>query len=413
MNNNNNSQSKESILDEEERIQLISMNEQDSQIAVNVEETSSTDRVEQRRKPRVYWIDWLRILASYIVVFQHTTFLNFPRSYGDHNWKALYFYNCFARHCVPLFIMISGLLFLSPKKVIPLNTLYSKYIYRIFISLVFWTFYYNIINEYIVNVHRIEFHLTLEEISRCLYRLVLGHNSGHLWYLYFCIGLYMATPLYKCITEKREIAWYIAGLCFSISQALPTIVSILSTYTGVSFTIINDLISRVNIEMVGSNSAYYLLGYLLNTHEIKNKIIINASYAMGIIGQILTIILRFDACNRNKKEVGHYSYSNDLNVVMIAIGTFMFFKYGLGDWINIIMDNSRVIKKFILTLSECSFGIYLAHMAVYDILLRFFNFKPITFDPMYWMPIYATILFFTTATVIYFLRLIPFFKKVT
>jgi len=398
---------------EEERIQLIGLNDRDhdnEHIAVNVEEVNGPA---QRHKTRLYWIDWLRVLASFIVVFQHTTFLNFKRNYGDHNWKFLFFYNCLARHCVPLFVMISGLLFLSPKKVISMSTLYSKYIFRIFIGLVFWSFYYNVINEYVVNVHRIEFHLTVKEFQRGLYRFLTGDNSGHLWYLFFCIGLYMSTPIYKCITEKRDVAWYTAGLCFLVSQAIPTIVKMIKLLTGLEPSLITDLTRKLSFEMVGNYSSYYFLGYLLNTHEFKHKIVIKLFYVIGIIGQLLTIALRFYACNKSGKEVGDFGGYSELNVVMTAVGTFMFFKYGLGDWINRVMANSIFISKLIKKLSECSFGIYLAHMAVYDIFLRFFNFQPITFDPMIWMPIYATILFFSTATVVFLLRLIPFFRKVT
>jgi len=399
---------------DDERIQLMELDEHNEEVEVNIGESSHTNQRTERHKSRVYWIDWLRIYASFIVIFQHTSFINIPRNFGEYNWKVLFFYNSFARHCVPLFMMISGLLFLNPSKVIPLKTLYSKYVYRIFISLVFWTLYYNIINEYVVNVHRIDFHFTKNEIERCIKRIILGQNSGHLWYLYFCIGIYMVTPLYKCLTEKREIAWYITLLSVSISQVIPSLTNLLRTYTGIlSLSIVNDVIHKVNIEVIGNNSSYYLLGYLLNTHVFKNKMIIKLSYAMGIIGQILTVILRFDMCRRNKKEVMDFAYAFDFNVMMIVIGTFMFFKHGISDWINNVMNNNRFVNKLILILSDCSFGIYLGHMAIYDILLTFFNFKPITFNPLIWQPIYSVILFIITAFTIYLLRFIPFFRKVT
>jgi len=395
----------------EERIQLIGLNEEES-VAVNVEENNFVVNQIERHKPRIYWIDWLRVYASFLVVFQHSTYLNFSRTYGDHNWNVLFFYNCFTRHCVPFFVMISGLLFLSPKKVIPFSTLYKKYIYRIFISLLFWSPYYNIINEYVVNVRKIEYHFTFEEISRCFQRIITGANSGHLWYLYFCIGLYMTTPVYKVITEKRDFAWYFAGLSFSFIQAIPSTVRIINTYI-INVYLINDVIGKMFLGLVGSSTTYYLLGYLLNTHEFRNKIWIKVSYAIGIIGQILTIILRFDSCRRNNKEVAHYSGKADINIAMIVIGTFMFFKYGLNDWINNIMNNNRFVNKLMIILSDCSFGIYLVHMTVYDTILRYVNLKPTTFDPVFWSPIYSTIVFFSTAIVVYLLRLIPFFKKVT
>ena len=46
--------------------------------------------------------------------------------------------------CIPIFVMISGGLFLNPKKEITTNKIFSKYIKRFVIAFIFWTTIYQI-----------------------------------------------------------------------------------------------------------------------------------------------------------------------------------------------------------------------------------------------------------------------------
>lgn len=57
-------------------------------------------------------------------------------------WQVFNFYDSLVRFGVPVFVMISGALFLKPDKDIPVKKLYSKYIFRIVIAFVFWSFIY-------------------------------------------------------------------------------------------------------------------------------------------------------------------------------------------------------------------------------------------------------------------------------
>ena len=57
-------------------------------------------------------------------------------------WNAINVYSGLARFAVPIFVMISGALFLDPKKDIPIRKIYSKYILRIVIAFVFWSVVY-------------------------------------------------------------------------------------------------------------------------------------------------------------------------------------------------------------------------------------------------------------------------------
>ncbi|ORX39514.1 hypothetical protein BCR36DRAFT_262053, partial [Piromyces finnis] len=364
----------------------------------------------QNSKKRVYWIDWLRVLACYLVVFLHCSFFYVNIDVKTFNGMVLSIYYGLPLGCVPLFILISGSLFLNPKKKIPLKVLYGKYIRRLFISLVFWSLYYNLINEYIVNVGKKEHHFNLEECKTAITGIVLGKNGGHLWYLFFVIGLYILTPIYKCITEKRDVAWYFVIYFIIIYHFIPTFIDFMKIFFNFNLSLVDDYIKKHMFEINGYYSAYYILGYLLNTQEFKNKKYITYFYIIGIVGFISTHVLRFSTNYIQKKHNRiQFSKNNNINITMTVLGVFLFFKYKLSNWINNIMENNKFINKLILKLSECSFGIYLAHMAVLDIIVRFTKLTSLSFNPLFWMPIFGTLVFTTTATVIFLLRFIPFF----
>jgi len=51
------------------------------------------------------------------------------------------------------------------------------------------------------------------------------------------------------------------------------------------------------------------------------------------------------------------------NSVISAVGVFLFFKHTLNGWIKHLMEKEK-IRKFILIVSECTFGVYLIHATV-------------------------------------------------
>ena len=70
---------------------------------------------------RLYQLDILRILAAFAIVVLHICSRNFSQiSIEKSEWQQFAFINGLTRWAVPVFIMISGSLFLNPsKKIIP------------------------------------------------------------------------------------------------------------------------------------------------------------------------------------------------------------------------------------------------------------------------------------------------------
>jgi len=65
---------------------------------------------------RVIKYDVLRIVAAFAVVFLHCSSQRFYDTFPSTEWEVRNIYDSFVRWCVPIFVMVSGALFLDAKK---------------------------------------------------------------------------------------------------------------------------------------------------------------------------------------------------------------------------------------------------------------------------------------------------------
>ena len=105
--------------------------------------------------------------------------------------KYLIFNNSISRFGVPNFFMISGSLFL--RRDISFNNVFNKYIKRIVIHLIIWSFIYSIYN---IKITRINY-------KSILFKYINSHY--HLWYLFEIMRLYMIVPFLREISKKDEL----------------------------------------------------------------------------------------------------------------------------------------------------------------------------------------------------------------
>lgn len=130
-------------------------------------------------------LDILRTLAMIAVIVIHLCATTLKTIKVDSNlWLFLNCVHSSITWCVPVFVLISGYLFLKPEKAISIRDIYGKYIKHIAICFIFWSavfqvFYYlfadsglnwkGIISEFLIGPYPF-------------------------WYLYMLVGLYMIVP---------------------------------------------------------------------------------------------------------------------------------------------------------------------------------------------------------------------------
>lgn len=160
-------------------------------------------------KQREIWIDWLRVVACFMVMVVHSTepfYLGGDGSLiltrSDAIWAS--FFDSLVRACVPLFLVVSSYL------QFPIHYTTGEFLrrraVRILIPLAIWSVVYAFAYG--------------EPVSN-LKALLLNFNyaAGHLWFVYMLVGIYILMPLLSPWAEKvgkTELQVYLGIWAFTL-----------------------------------------------------------------------------------------------------------------------------------------------------------------------------------------------------
>ena len=169
---------------------------------------------------RYYWLDILKIIACLCVIANHSG--GVILSYTNYSQSAVIFYCIQFALCkigVPLFIMVSGYLFLKSEKGNDFSyKIILKRIFRIFVPLFMISLLLAIKNNGINNFNLLLF---IKDFISEPYVIVY-------WYLYMLIGLYIVTPFVKKMINKfQNIDYKFFIILFLI---VPAIISLVNIY---------------------------------------------------------------------------------------------------------------------------------------------------------------------------------------
>lgn len=158
-------------------------------------------------KPFIPWIGWLRVLALFLVCACHAC--DPLSAFGqpeDKTWIELY--GAFIRVCVPLFVMMTGMLLLPVTE--SFGGMYHKRIKRVLLPFLFWNAIYSALpwglHQLGVSqeaIQRVFFpfaapvHTDAVSIIRTFFLSLIQFNqyAVQLWYIYLLIGLYLFMPV--------------------------------------------------------------------------------------------------------------------------------------------------------------------------------------------------------------------------
>ncbi len=160
----------------------------------------------------------MRILACFFVIFNHTGTRGFFL-FSLYEKSSIQFWvyliiSIFCKFSVPLFFMISGALMLNrPPE--PLRKLWYKRILRIFLVLLFWSFFY-----YIVQLYQEKWDF---DIKTFILKLYDSNWNGSFWYLYAYIPMLMTLPFLQKFAKSmdKQDFIYLIILVFGFSSLLP------------------------------------------------------------------------------------------------------------------------------------------------------------------------------------------------
>ncbi|MPM21039.1 O-acetyltransferase WecH [bioreactor metagenome] len=341
-------------------------------------------------KNRVVYADVLKIFASFSVVFLHVAAGGWGSAdIVSYEWKVFNIYDSMLRFGVPVFVMASGMFLLRPVKNISIGDIYKKYIPRIVICFLSWSFLYAI---YPVVSGKMQF-----EQEKFLREFIFGHY--HMWYLYMIVGLYIITPILRKIVQDKKSSEYFIILSVVFAFVLPFAAKVFQLKDFEMF------VRKFEVSMVLGYSGYFVLGYYMDTYELKSaarKII----YAAGIIGVAATAVFTSMTSLKSGKADGmFYSYLSP-NVLVCSMAVFVFFRYSVSK-INFGTKSLRAAG----VLSACSFRIYLVH-DFFNMFLYEWGISAMNYNPAISVPVIAALVFAMSFITSYIIGKIPFLNKI-
>jgi surface polysaccharide O-acyltransferase-like enzyme len=306
-------------------------------------------------------------------------------------WWTVNIYDSLARPCVPLFVMASGFLLLSPEKTDePLSLFFKKRLSRIALPFIFWGITY------------FAWRFLVNDEAFAYGSIIQGFNTGpyyHFWFLYMLLGLYMITPIFRVLVahSQRKILKYFLAIWFLGTAVIP----LLNLQT--SFSVDSNLF--VFVGWIG----YFLLGAFLKSVKIKTLFFCT----LLSVGWILTMIATYfiTASVGGLSSYFFYDYLS-ANVIMASVGLFMLlYRIPRRQLENI----SSRLKWLIHKIGQNTLSIFMLHVIILESFQKgFFGFKisVTTINPAIEIPLITGVTLFVCLGIIWSAKKIPFVEKI-
>lgn len=338
------------------------------------------------KKERDYSLDLLRIFGALAVVMIHSScyFMDYDRGSAERIWGAIF--EIPSRLGVPLFIMLSGSLLLDENKKISMRDVFFKYVLRTVLLIVFWSAIYTCM-DWAIRVYKYKETFSLKYF-------VVGFMFGyyHMWYLYMLVGMYLITPILKCLCKKENanlVLYYIVLML--IFCCVGSFFKVLQDKISLCYYV-NRLIGTLRLDFLVAYVGYFLIGWYLVHVGLSKKIRIWL-YALGFVSLILETILSY---------FSHDFCADNLFMVLYIVAFFVFFR-------EVYKKLFSGFNKFIYQCSKLTFGVYILHPAVLVVFSMFFPYKN-------GVVLYILVSFLVTTVgsflITYLLSKIPFIKKI-
>lgn len=321
-------------------------------------------------KERIAWVDLLKIIACFLVVFSHNCDPYVAVFDSDRStFLAGVFSGSLTRSSVPLFVMMTGVLLLPTTRT--MSQFYRRRIGRILPPLILWSaamplLYYLYINRIPLSTNPAinPADYTLFETLRRAVTFIFNFNytTTPLWYLYMLIGLYLIIPLLNAWlvqATRKELrlflsVWFITLFIPYIKMFAP-VLGYAGNYGNMGIFGICDWNEYGTFYYISGFIGYLVLAYYLVTYPLKISLAKTLLYGISLflIGYAIT---SFGFIEVQRYYPGNYAYLEiiwfftGINVFMMTLPIFV-----------IIQKLPVHPNKWLTRAASLTFGIYLCH----------------------------------------------------
>lgn len=328
-------------------------------------------------KKRIFYFDEIRALAILLIILVHTSKW-FASSQVPHTvlWALPFYLQYVGNLGVQLFLMISGALLLNRKY--ELSIFFKKRFSRVLIPFLFWISIIIIFKIIIMNHGS-----SIVDIENIVF------FEGFVWFIWTILGLYLFVPVINSFIKQYQIQGCEFFLIFWI---ITSILNTIGLYP----------IKNIELRYFSGFLGYMVLGWYFSNKNFKHATD-KSMILISILIFLISTITMFICAHNSILFEGRYKLS--ILPIIQASGIYLFIKY-FADYSdkNIatfshtchkFLKNS-IIGKLIISLSKCSYGIFLVHYFPIWILQIDNSFNIFSRNPFKWLLIiYLIILLFS------------------
>lgn len=270
---------------------------------------------------------------------------------------------------VPLFVMISGVLWLDDKTIVSVEKIWKKNIFRIVTAFLFWSLVYAMLAP-----------VDGMTVKSFVYKYITGHY--HMWFCYMIIGIYMFVPVIRKLKEDRTLYIYFLLLSGIIMVIIPSVLKI-SVIAALKYNV-DLLFYKMGVGFI----FYFMLGDFLYHYKIKTtyrKLL----YICGMIS--------FGVMNTGVWSVDDFDIFRAIYVSSVFVV------------VKELMNRLKIKSNICYTLQNVSklcFGIYMIHALILEMVNKVFISKT-TFRDI----LVIFIVFIISLSIVYVINKIPWLRK--
>ena len=342
----------------------------------------------EQTNSRIIYIDVLRIIAAFAVILLHVSSQRFKDCFPSDEWIVRMIYNSLGRWSVPVFVMISGALFLDKSKKINIKRLFSKNIARIIKVFLFWSFIYAIYDGLYKNG---------------LVGFIAGtiHGPFHFWFLKMLLGLYIVVPILRAVVSDKKLELYFIRVCIVVTFFIPMFFPIIGHYNLKVKDFIVEYYNSMGLGIVSGYIGYFVLGHYLSSYII-NPSIKKFIYLMGVLGLLAVNLITY-----NVSYVSGAIYSE-------LYGSFNIFSLFEATAVFVFIKSIHISTRYyplLIRVSKTSLGIYILHVLILHVANDYFCVDSSLFNQAFLIPLHSLFVFIISFVIVSILLRAPILKR--
>ncbi len=325
-----------------------------------------------QERARAVFLDKLRVAATCAVVLLHTvTGIMDATDISEYPLEKCVFLTVLdlVCWCVPVFLLISGYLFLNPAREFSFRDMLFKYCRRVVAAL----FLFGVPFAWIELLIR-ERMFSPDMLWRGLVMVLRGESWSHLWYLYLILFLYLVTPALKYLLKKMPLwsVYAVAGGLLLGGSILPFVKKLFS------------LEQMMTLPDGSIYFFYYICGYLfvcgqrpacMSCPDVSGKGGVSRDRAGGRVRKLCgagILLLVIGAVV--SRMFGNYTLQMAYNYPITVLAALLLFAYGNAEDKRTKAEGVDWKKA-----GSLCFTVYLIHPVFVNIYYKFLHVSPLSF----------------------------------